>query len=280
MNTNSYTGAEAPHLLICPASDAQAVFNMARFCDRRGSGRRRRAPDLQEEDSAPQDLFSRRRAGLVVQGPWLGPVALDSDQGETLAPEQAPVVVHLACSLMGPQHPDLVDLVTRTIDEAHASIQDSRMTVLGSEFAMLVLLSVEDRHRRALESGMEELAHRFRLGLMVQATSRPGSYNAGTGLYVEASGVDREGIVRALAACLTEQGVQVEDMEARVTPPRGPSVPLATIRLKAQVPQDVCMEVVKEGLQRLAAARNLEVQVRSASTPARSLGAWQPALAF
>lgn len=205
---------------------------------------------------------------------------METSQGGALAPEEAPVVVHLACSLMGPQHPDLVDLVTRTIDEAHASIQDSRMTVLGSEFAMLVLLSVEGRHRRALESGLEEVAHRFRLGLMVQVTSRPGSYNVGTGLFVEASGVDREGIVRALAACLAEQGVQVQDMEARVTPPRGPAVPLATIRLKAQVPQNVCLEVVKEGLQKLAAARHLEVQVRSVPAPAMSLGAWQPALAF
>jgi len=276
MNTNSTPGTGARRLLVYPTLDAQALYNSAHFFDRPASGRWHRSGGIEKDEVSPQDRYSGRRPGQVLQGPWLGPVALDPEQGPDPAGPEAPLVVHLACTLMGPQHPDLVDLVTRTLAEAHASVLDTRMTILGGEFAMLVHLAVEGRHHRALEVGLEELSYRFGLRLMVQVTSGPVSRAAGTLLEVEAQGVDREGLVRALTACLTEHGGQVEELEARVPSPQGPAVPLATLRVRVRIRQDAHLEAVEEGLQELAVARNLEVRLRLAPAP----GAGQGALAF
>ncbi len=276
MNTNSASGTGARRLLVYPTLDAQALYDRAHFFDRPASGCWHRSGSVEKDEASPQDRYSGRRPAQVLQGPWLGPVALDAEQGEALTGAEAPLIVHLACTLMGPQHPDLVDLVTRALAEAHASLLDTRMTILGGEFAMLVHLAVEGRHRQALEAGLEELSYGFGMRLLVQATSGPVSRAAGTLLEVEAQGVDREGLVRALTACLTEHGGQVEDLEVRVPLPLGTSVPLATIRLRVRIRQDVLFEVVEEGLQELAVARNLEIRLRPAPAP----GAEQAALAF
>lgn len=273
MDVNVCHGAAAPSLLICPPTESQAVFGMASLLDTFDEDRPRRNRRAFEENVIPLERRVRMKSGRSVGGSLMGPVGATPDLAGAGGTDDAPVLVHLALSLMGPQHPDLVQLVTRAIGEAHANIEDSRMTVLGAEFAMLVLLSVESRRQPQLVGALEDLARRFSLGLLVRETSRPVSRTAGIGLHVELSGLDHEGIVRALTRYLNEQGMQVEDLEARVTPPSGSQIPRATVSLKVQAPHHLSLEEVEEGLQQVAASQHLDLEVRPADAqPARAWG--------
>ena len=52
---------------------------------------------------------------------------------------------HLVMTFVGPDQIGIVDRVTRMILEYDGNVEESRMTRLGGEFAMLLLISVPAR---------------------------------------------------------------------------------------------------------------------------------------
>lgn len=273
-------GATAPSLLICPPSEAQAVYGMAALLDTFDEDRPRRNRRAFEENVIPLERRGRVKVGRAPGGSLMGPVAAATEAGMSAGADEAPILVHLALSLMGPHHPDLVDLVTRAIAEAHANIEDSRMTLLGAEFAMLILVSVESRRQPQLCKALEEISRRFSLGLLVRETSRTAPRPVGVGLEIELTGLDHEGIVRALTRYLAEQGLEVEDLEARVSPPRGAQIPRASVSLKVQAPPDVCLQEVEEGLQQIAAAQHVDLEFRPTDPQPVRTPAWECVLSL
>ena len=47
----------------------------------------------------------------------------------------------LVLTALGPDRPGIVDTISKYIFKHNGNIEDSRMTVLGSEFAMIMLIS-------------------------------------------------------------------------------------------------------------------------------------------
>lgn len=273
MNVNLLSGAPAPAVLCCAPSEAQALFGMTSLLDTFDEDRPRRNRRAGEENVIPLERRVRSKSGRTYGRSLLGPLGAAPETGPGSGSDEAPAMVYLALSLMGPHSPELVDLVARAVGEAHANIEDSRMTRLGAEFAMLVLVSVERRRQPQLQSALEEVARLHGLGLLVRETSRPPGA-PGTAVHVELNGLDHEGVLRALTRHLAEQGMEVEDLEARVSPPSATQVPRATVSLKIQVPAELTLEQIQEGLRGVAASQHVDIEVRfDRPFPART---WEP----
>lgn len=265
MDVKLSLGATAPSLLICPPSEAQAAYGLASLLDTFDEDRPRRNRRAFEENVIPLERRGRLKGGRgSLRGSLLEPVGGTTETALSGGSDEAPILVRLACSLMGPHHPDLVDLVHRALGDARANVEDSRMTVLGAEFAMLVLFTVESRRLPQLDADLADLCRRFSLERLMRETSRPAARQPGTRLHVELSGVDHEGIVRALTRHLGEEGLQVEDLEARVMPASGAQLPRVVVTLELQVPPGASLEEVEEGLHQVAASQHLEVDMRLA----------------
>ncbi len=68
---------------------------------------------------------------------------------------------------IGEDRPGLVAAVSRFILECGCNIEDSRMAILGGEFAMLILLSGEPAAVEKVEAGAEALSKKVGLGIHV-----------------------------------------------------------------------------------------------------------------
>jgi len=119
-------------------------------------------------------------------------------------------------SAIGRDEPGRVAELAQLVYDADANLEDSRMTILGNEFAAILLCSGDDPdlERRLLE-GTRRLEWENRLTVFLrplEGEPRPPVPAPGTKLYrVRAEGADRAGIVARICRVLADEKVNIAD---------------------------------------------------------------------
>ena len=171
-------------------------------------------------------------------------------------------------SAIGRDRPGLVSELARLVLEADANLEDSRMTILGTDFAVILLCSssaavTADR----LTVGAKRLEREHGLTILLRHLEdgpRPAVPAPGTRLYrIEAAGEDRAGIVAAICGVLAERGVNIVDLSTRSQPGPG-GAPQYELTLKAEVPDNADVRALREALDKEADRLVLDVAVMPA----------------
>jgi len=158
-------------------------------------------------------------------------------------------------SAVGNDRPGLVADLARLIYDCDANLEDSRMTVLGSDFAVILLCSAPSLHAgERLAMGAKRLERDHGLVIHVRSLEgeRPPPPSAGGRSYrLEAAGEDKAGIVASLCRALADRGVNISELSTRSRPGPGGS-PHYEMTLVAQVPEHVDVRELREALEREA----------------------------
>ena len=120
----------------------------------------------------------------------------------------------LAVTAVGADRPGIISRVTGVLLDHGGNLQDSTMTILGGQFA-IVLLVEADAAPEELERDLAEATADLGLVVAVRpvgegATSPPPTH------MLSIYGADRPGIVHAVAAALAERSVNVTDLTTKV----------------------------------------------------------------
>lgn len=170
---------------------------------------------------------------------------------------------HLVFSLLGPDRTGLVDRVTEVLGSSGANLEDSRMAVLGGEFSMMFLCSVEPGQAEKLIGDVRHAA--TELGLLMlhkQTTTRQNQ--AGTlALQVAVRGADHEGIVHDLVHHLVEQGVSVDALESQLVNAPYSGVPLFEMQMRISAPASLSLSGLRKRLQAVGDDLNVDVEVET-----------------
>ena len=156
-------------------------------------------------------------------------------------------------SAIGKDRPGLVADLARLVLDSDANLEDSRMTILGSDFAIILLCSsiCQDAGGR-LAVGVKRLERDHGLTILLrhlEAGPRPAVPAPGTKLYrVEAAGEDRAGIVAGICGVLAEHGVNIVDLSTRSRPGPGGS-PHYEMVISVEVPDDLEGRALREALE-------------------------------
>jgi len=159
-------------------------------------------------------------------------------------------------SAIGRDRPGLVAELARLVLECDANLEDSRMTILGTDFAVILLCSStgEDVGNR-LAVGVKRLERDHGLTILLRHLDegpRPAVPAPGTRLYrVEAAGEDRAGIVARICGLLAEHSVNIVDLQSRSQPGPGGS-PYYLMTLSAEVPNSVDPRALRKALAAVA----------------------------
>ncbi len=159
-------------------------------------------------------------------------------------------------SAVGQDRPGLVADLAQLVYDCEASVDDSRMTILGSDFAAILLCSstVAESGDR-LSMGAKRLERDHGLTIFVRSLEgepRPSVPAPHTQLYrVEAAGEDKAGIVGALCRVLAERAVNIAELSSRSRPGPGGS-PHYEMTVRAEVPDGVDTRELREALEREA----------------------------
>jgi glycine cleavage system transcriptional repressor len=155
-------------------------------------------------------------------------------------------------SAIGRDRPGLVADLARLVLECDANLEDSRMTILGTDFVVMLLCSsaaADAADRLAMGAKQLERDHGLTILLRHLDGPRPPAPAAGTRLYrVEAAGEDKAGIVASICGALAEHGVNIVELQTRSLPGPGGS-PHYSMRIRAEVPETLDVRTLRETLE-------------------------------
>lgn len=145
--------------------------------------------------------------------------------------------MNLAVAAIGGDRPGIVAGITGVLVEVGGNVDDSQMSILHGQFAVMLIVSVpDDCDVEALDRSLTEVADELGLdGLSV--TRLPSLDRGGEPTHVlTVYGPDRPGIVHETAQRLADLGVNITDLRTRRTG-SGES-PLYTLIMEVSVPGD------------------------------------------
>lgn len=123
-------------------------------------------------------------------------------------------MAELAVTAIGADRPGIIARVTGVLRDHGGNLEDSSMTILRGQFAIMLLVSA-DVDAAALESALSEATADLGLFVAVREVGE-GADTAPPTHVLSAYGTDRPGIVHGLAVALAERGVNVTDLTTRL----------------------------------------------------------------
>jgi glycine cleavage system transcriptional repressor len=129
-------------------------------------------------------------------------------------------VGHFAITAVGGDRPGIVAAVTEVFVELGCNLEDSSMTILRGQFAMMLVVAAPAGVGVAeLQAALQRPAHALELVVSVRpAESSPSDDDPGEGgsWTVSVYGADHPGIVHGVAALLAGLGVNIVDLSTRM----------------------------------------------------------------
>jgi len=167
---------------------------------------------------------------------------------------------------VGEDKPGLVAAMSSFINNAGCNIEDSRMAILGGEFAMLVLVSGEGAALEKVEQGAADAGRKVGLTVQVRRTKAPGeAASRHTMPYqIAAYSMDHPGIVQRVTHFLADRKINIRAMDTRVDPAPLSGQPLFTLEAQVDIPAGGNVAEIRKGLEQIGAAENIDIQLKPA----------------
>lgn len=161
-------------------------------------------------------------------------------------------------SAVGPDRPGLVRSCSEMIAEAGANLEDSRMAILGGEFALIVLLSGSADALKRVDERVHGLGEELGLNISLRPTERPRENREFLLYRIRVSGVDHPGIVSHVSRLLATKGVNVAHLDSRVHYAPLSGTPMFVLSAELQVPPDLGLAELRRELAEACEAENLD----------------------
>jgi methionyl-tRNA formyltransferase len=157
----------------------------------------------------------------------------------------------LVLTVIGSDHPGIVNLLSDVAQRYGANWAGSRMASLAGQFAGIVHFEVPEQNAEPLADALRGLVAS---GLHVAIAM--GDSGAGPGAHrivrLELTGNDRPGIVRDLSGRLAGRGVSIEELHTEVVSAAMSADPLFRVQARLAVPEALSDAELKRELEALA----------------------------
>ena len=155
---------------------------------------------------------------------------------------------YLVLTAVGPDRPGLVNEISSLVLAAGANLEDSRMAILGGEFALLMLVSGDDQAMRDVETRGSELGERLGLRVITKVTTSQLPPRDFLPYQIRVTGVDRPGIVQRVASVLAGRSVNVASLESRLAYAPESGTPMFILEASLQIPSALALADLRREL--------------------------------
>ncbi|MFN2426909.1 MAG: glycine cleavage system protein R [Candidatus Binatia bacterium] len=168
-----------------------------------------------------------------------------------------------AMAAIGRDRPGIVADLSECVYACGCNLEDASMTMLGSEFATLMLVSgsgadLPDR----LYEATKRLEWERHLTVFLRPVDGPGQAAVDGGDFtLSAVGVDRAGIVAGVARVLADHDVLITDLRGEAKPVAESGTPLYTLRIRMRVPASSPFPALRDALELVGSDLGIEVSV-------------------
>jgi glycine cleavage system transcriptional repressor len=168
---------------------------------------------------------------------------------------------YLVLTAVGPDRPGLVNDLSSLIEASGANLEDSRMAILGGEFAMILLVSASADSLERTRQISARVESELGLRCLLKETS-PAHPPADYLLYrIDVTGVDRPGIVHAIAGILAKRNINVASLETHLNYAPFSATPMFVLVADLQVPSSIALSELRDELAATCHEENLDFRL-------------------
>ena len=171
--------------------------------------------------------------------------------------------LYAVLSTVGPDRKGMADDIANIAIEYKCNIEDSKMAVLGGEFAVIMLLSGCSECITNLISDAETLGNKFDMKINIKETSAPIQGQQGIPYELETISMDTPGIVHSITQYLRELSINIEDLETDKSAAPLSGTPMFHMRAHIIIPSSVNLADFKDKLSDIEHERNLDIHLNA-----------------
>ncbi len=164
----------------------------------------------------------------------------------------------IVLSAIGNDRSGVVNDISKVILDCGGNIEESRMTVLGNEFAMLLLISGNWHTLAKLESELDKLSRNHALTVTVRKTGERHDKKDCIPYGVDVVALDQPGIVFNLANFFTSRNIDIAEIATRRYAAAHTGAPMFSAQMTVNVPATVHLAQLRDEFLELCDQLNLD----------------------
>ena len=163
----------------------------------------------------------------------------------------------LIISAVGSDRPGIVSELSGTITSHGGNIEKSRMTRLGSDFTIIMLVTVDPKWEESLVVALQAIKD---LSITTKGTE-PNTVIAGENCQISLSGADNEGIVKVLSKYLEQKSINIIEMDTHISQAPISGSPLFNLNASVSIPGEVDGRDIQSDLSQIAQDLGVEIHL-------------------
>lgn len=168
----------------------------------------------------------------------------------------------LLITAVGEDRPGIVARLTEVFVAHGANLEESRMAILGGEFAAIMLLSLAEDNISALNKDLQKLQSE---GITVSSKKteplKADRFKKHIEYKVHLKGADHEGIVYKVSAFLRDRAVNIQSAETELVHAPQTGSPLFQLLAVVLVPPNLSASELRQGLENIALEECVDIEL-------------------
>lgn len=164
----------------------------------------------------------------------------------------------IVISAVGTDRTGVVQDITKVILACGGNIEESRMTTLGAEFAVLMLVSGNWHTLSRLERGLEKLSKDDNLTFAIRKTGEHPARDDLMPYVVDVISLDQQGIVFGLANFFASRNVEIADVATRSYAAAHTGSLMFSVQMTVNVPASVNLADLRDDFADMCDRMNLD----------------------
>jgi glycine cleavage system transcriptional repressor len=153
---------------------------------------------------------------------------------------------HIVISAVGLDRVGVVHDLSKAVTDCGGNISESRMTSLGSEFAMLLLVTGNWHTLAKLEGEFKKLADASGMNIQLRRTEARAARNDMLPYSIDVVCLDQTGIVAGLSGFFSQRGVDIAELSTRSYAAAHTGAPMFSVQMIVNVPSRLHIGVLRE----------------------------------
>jgi glycine cleavage system transcriptional repressor len=167
----------------------------------------------------------------------------------------------LVLSALGHDKPGLVTELSNTILSYGCNIVDSRMTVLGGEFAIIMLISGSWNNIAKFEDSLQGLQETLQLAVTCTRTDNRKLEKDALPYSVEVIALDHQGIVHELAGFFSSRNINIYELYTGSYNAAHTGTPMFTLNMILEIPAKTQIAVLRDDFLEYCDQLNLDAVI-------------------
>jgi len=165
---------------------------------------------------------------------------------------------YLVITALGSDRPGIVDELAKYINDHDCNIEDSRMSVLGGEFAVMLLVSGNWNTMAKLQDQVPALEQKLDMSITTKVTEIRQRTQKTLPYAAEVISLDHPGIVNKLANFFSTRNINIEEMTTSSYAAAHTGTPMFSVHMEIGIPASMSISDLRESFMDFCDNLNLD----------------------